>query len=174
MFVEESLVPLLAQVILRCYCEYSELIVTLTSQLVNKKLIANDDKMYDLMNYVIGTIKCFTQTSKEVQRITVQSQMISVLSKALHKTFVFGGNQNKQSMILVQISGALRNLANVEDSYGLLLTCKDLWRSSFQGPQRIDSECFTPAFKSFDRFQLCRANGKHQEYSSFPGKSRAL
>jgi hypothetical protein len=59
-FVEESLVPLLAQVILRCYCEYSELIVTLTSQLVNKKLIANDDKMYDLMNYVIGTIKCFT------------------------------------------------------------------------------------------------------------------
>ena len=125
-FVEESLVPLLAQVILRCYCEYSELIVTLTSQLVNKKLIANDDKMYDLMNYVIGTIKCFTQTSKEVQIITVQSQMISVLSKALHKTFVFGGNQNKQSMILVQISGALRNLANVEDSYGLLLTCKVL------------------------------------------------
>ena len=29
-------------------------------------------------------------------------------------------------MILVQISGALRNLANVEDSYGLLLHCKVL------------------------------------------------
>ena len=29
-------------------------------------------------------------------------------------------------MILVQISGALRNLANVEDSYGRLLHCKVL------------------------------------------------
>ena len=32
----------------------------------------------------------------------------------------------KQSMILVQISGTLRNLANVEESYGLLLNCKVL------------------------------------------------
>lgn len=29
-------------------------------------------------------------------------------------------------MILVQISGTLRNLANVEESYGLLLNCKVL------------------------------------------------
>jgi maltodextrin utilization protein YvdJ len=29
-------------------------------------------------------------------------------------------------MILVQISGTLRNLANVEESYGLLLNCKAL------------------------------------------------
>jgi len=29
-------------------------------------------------------------------------------------------------MILVQISGTLRNLANVEDSYGLLLNCRVL------------------------------------------------
>ena len=43
----------------------------LTSQIVNQKLIKNDDKMYDLMNYAIGTIKCFTQTSKDVQRNTV-------------------------------------------------------------------------------------------------------
>ena len=50
--------------------------------------------------------------------------MIAVLSKALKRTFTFGSNQNKQSMILVQISGTLRNLANVEDSYGLLLNCK--------------------------------------------------
>ena len=52
--------------------------------------------------------------------------MISVLSKALIRTFTFGSNQNKQSMILVQISGTLRNLANVEESYGLLLNCKIL------------------------------------------------
>ena len=111
---------------MKCYYDYSDLIIKLTSQIVNKKIIANDDKVYDLVNYAIGTIKCFTHTSKEVQKITVQNQMIAVLSKAMQKTFVFGGNQNKQSMILVQISGALRNLANVEDSYGLLLHCKVL------------------------------------------------
>lgn len=52
--------------------------------------------------------------------------MIAVLSKALYTTFTFGSNQSKQSMILVQISGTLRNLANVEESYGLLLNCKVL------------------------------------------------
>ena len=60
MFVEENLVQLLAQVIKRCYVENADLIIRLTSQVVNKKLIANDDKMFDLMNYAIGTIKCFT------------------------------------------------------------------------------------------------------------------
>ena len=79
-----------------------------------------------MINYVIGTIKCFTQTSKEVQKVTVKNQMIAVISKALHTTFNFGTNQTKQSMILVQISGTLRNLANVEESYGLLLSCKVL------------------------------------------------
>lgn len=86
---------------MKCYYEHAELIIRLTSQIVNKKMIANDDKLFDLINYAIGTIKCFTQTSKEVQKITVQNQMIAVLSKAMQKTFVFGGNQNKQSMILV-------------------------------------------------------------------------
>ena len=71
MFVEENLVQLLAQVIKRCYVENADLIIRLTSQVVNKKLIANDDKMFDLMNYAIGTIKCFTQANKEVQRVTV-------------------------------------------------------------------------------------------------------
>lgn len=83
LFVDENLIPLLAKVITKCYCEESTLIVKLTSQVVNKKLIANDDKVYDMINYTIGTIKCFTQTSKEVQRSTVQNQMIAVLSKAL-------------------------------------------------------------------------------------------
>ena len=59
-FVEEGLVQLLAQVIKKCYVEHSDLIIRLTSDVVNKKLIANDDKMFDLMNYAIGTIKCFT------------------------------------------------------------------------------------------------------------------
>lgn len=101
LFIDENLVPQLAQVILKLYCEHSELILKLTSKTVNKKKILNDDQLYDLMNYVIGTIKCFTQTSKEVQRSTVQNQMIAVLSKALHTTLDFGSNLTKQSMILV-------------------------------------------------------------------------
>ena len=66
LFAEDDLIPHLADVITKCYCEYSDLIVKLTSQVVNKKVITNDDKMYDMINYTIGTIKCFTQTSKEV------------------------------------------------------------------------------------------------------------
>ena len=77
----------MGQVIKKCYVDHFELIVRLTSQIVNKKIIANDDKMFDLMNYAIGSIKCFTQTNKDVQRVTVQNQMIAILSRALHKTF---------------------------------------------------------------------------------------
>ena len=95
LFIEENLIEQLGKVIMKCYYEHSDLIIRLTSQIVNQKMIANDDKVYDLINYAIGTIKCFTQTSKEVQKITVQNQMIAVLSKAMQKTFVFGGNQNK-------------------------------------------------------------------------------
>lgn len=92
LFIDENLIPSLAQVILKIYCEHSDLVLKLTSKVVNKKHITNDDQIYDLMNYVIGTIKCFTQTSKDVQRATVQNQMIAVLSKALYTTFTFGSN----------------------------------------------------------------------------------
>lgn len=92
LFIEENLIPQMALVITKIYCQHSDLIIKLTSLIVNKKVINNDDKMYDLLNYAIGTIKCFTQTNKEVQRNTVQNQMIAVLSKALHKTFIFGNN----------------------------------------------------------------------------------
>lgn len=45
----------------------------MTSNLINGKIISNDDKIFELMNYLIGSIKCFTQTNKEVQRMTVQN-----------------------------------------------------------------------------------------------------
>lgn len=66
LFVDENLITALAQTILKIYCEYSDLVLKLTSKVVNKKFIKNDDQIYDLMNYVIGTIKCFTQTNKDV------------------------------------------------------------------------------------------------------------
>jgi len=33
---------------------------------VNKKEIVNEDLIYDLVNYIIGSIKCFTQSNIEV------------------------------------------------------------------------------------------------------------
>lgn len=126
MFISENLAEILGQLILNCYVQDYKVLLGLTSNLVNGKIISNDDKIFELMNYMIGSIKCFTQTNKEVQRMTVQNQMISILSKALNQTMEinsFKNQHNKQSMILVQITGALRNLANVEDSYGLLLHC---------------------------------------------------
>ena len=66
LFIEENLIPQLAQIIMKCYHEYSDLVMKLTCKIVNKNVITDDDKMYDLINYVIGTIKCFTQTHKEV------------------------------------------------------------------------------------------------------------
>jgi hypothetical protein len=71
LFVDENLIPAMAQVILKLYCEHSHLVLKLTSKVINKQSITNDDQIYDLMNYAIGTIKCFTQTSKDVQKATV-------------------------------------------------------------------------------------------------------
>jgi len=82
---------------MKCYHEHSDIVMKLTCKIVNKNVVTDDAKMYDLINYVIGTIKCFTQTNKEVQRNTVQNQMIAVLSKALQTTFVFGNSPQKQS-----------------------------------------------------------------------------
>lgn len=69
-----------------------KVLLGLTSNLVNGKVISNDDKIFELMNYMIGSIKCFSQTNKEVQRLTVQNQMISILSKALNQTMEINYN----------------------------------------------------------------------------------
>ena len=50
-----------------CFIDKAESIVKLTSQIVNKKEIVNDEMVYDLVNYTIGCIKCFTATNTEVQ-----------------------------------------------------------------------------------------------------------
>jgi hypothetical protein len=92
-------------------------IVRLTSQIVNKKEIVNEDLIYDLVNYTIGSIKCFTQSQVEVQKDAVKHGYIILLNKCMDKALTFGKNQTKRSQMLVQITGALRNLANDEDSY---------------------------------------------------------
>ena len=39
------------------------------------------------------------------------------MNKAITKTLTFGNNLNKKSMMLVQMTGTLRNLANDDESY---------------------------------------------------------
>jgi hypothetical protein len=49
-----------------CFVENSDVVMQLLSQKVAGKEIKNDDKLLDLLNYSIGTLKCFTQTNKIV------------------------------------------------------------------------------------------------------------
>lgn len=43
LFIEDNLVPLLGSVIIKLYCDHSDLVLKLTSKTINKKLISNDD-----------------------------------------------------------------------------------------------------------------------------------
>jgi len=43
LFIEDNLVPLLGSVIIKLYCDFSDMILKLTSKVVNKKVITNDD-----------------------------------------------------------------------------------------------------------------------------------
>jgi len=65
------------------------------------KVIKNDDRMLDLLNYAIGSIKCFTMTSRAVQEETVSNQVIPVLSMTIEKLLKSKYPSNKKAMILV-------------------------------------------------------------------------
>ena len=60
LFKEENLIPQLAKVMQACFIDHSQIIISLTITTINKKEIVNDDLIYDLVNYSIGSIKCFT------------------------------------------------------------------------------------------------------------------
>ena len=100
-----------------CYIEHSDVVLFMLETTVAGKVIRNDEKMLDLLNYAIGSIKCFTMTSRVVQEETVSNQVIPVLSMTIDKLLKSKYPANKKAMILVQITGALRNLANVERSH---------------------------------------------------------
>ena len=82
--------------------------------MVAGKVVKNDEKYLDLLNYTIGTIKCFTQSNKDVQLESVNYKMIPLLSVTVQKVMLFNCSAQKKAMILVQITGAMRNLANIE------------------------------------------------------------
>lgn len=70
--------------------EQSGLIIKLTTQVVNKKEIVQDDLIYDLINYNVGSIKCFTQNNSDVQKEALKMKYIPILIKAYEKTLSFG------------------------------------------------------------------------------------
>ena len=118
MFMEEGLIPQLCYVISKCFIEHGNpLLCDLLSQEVAGKKIRSDDKVLDLLNYTIGTIKCFTQSNKEVQIDSVNNKMVPLLSLTISKVLEFNCTNNRKAMILVQITGTLRNLANVEQCH---------------------------------------------------------
>ena len=123
LFKEENMIPQLSKVMQTCFIDHSQIIVRLTSQVINKKEILNEDLIYDLVNYTIGSIKCFTQSQVEVQREAVKHGYIILLSKCIDKSMAFGKNSTKRSQMLVQITGSLRNLVNDDESYSRV--CKN-------------------------------------------------
>lgn len=114
MFVEQGLLGQLCQVVTKCFIEHQQPIESLLSSVVSGKVVKNDEKYLDLLNYTIGTVKCFTQSSREVQLESVNHKMIPLLSITVQKVMMFSCSAPKKAMILVQITGAMRNLANIE------------------------------------------------------------
>ena len=88
--MDEGLIPQLCYVISKCFIEHGNpLLCDLLSTSVANKVVRNDDKVLDLLNYTIGTIKCFTQSNKEVQIASVNNKMVTLLSLTISKILEF-------------------------------------------------------------------------------------
>ena len=117
LFVQEGIPYQLAILLKFVFCQHSDLICLKLSTTVANKEIRNDEKLLDLLNYATGTIKCFTQSHKAVQEETLSIQIIPLLSNVIEKVLKFNTTPSRKAMILVQITGAMRNLANVESAH---------------------------------------------------------
>ena len=102
MFMDEGLIPQLCYVISKCFIEHgSPLLTSLLSHTVANKIVRNDDKVLDLLNYTIGTIKCFTHSNKVVQIESVNNKMVTLLSLTISKLLEFDCPVQRKAMILV-------------------------------------------------------------------------
>lgn len=100
-FLEEGIPTQLAVLMKVCFIENSDLVLNSLAQKVAGKEIRNDDKLLDLLNYAIGTLKCFTQTNKIVQEETIQARLIPILSMVVDKLIKMPISANKKAMIMV-------------------------------------------------------------------------
>lgn len=119
MFMDEGLIPQLCYVISKVFIEHGTpfLCDALSSEVAGKR-VSNDEKVLDMLNYTIGTIKCFTQSNREVQIESVNNKMVSLLALTITKVLEFNCSSQRKAMILVQITGTLRNLAQIDDCHG--------------------------------------------------------
>ena len=118
MFMDEGLIPQLCYVISKCFIEHGNpFLCDMLSSEVSGKVIRNDERVLDMLNYTIGTIKCFTQQSKNVQMEAVKNKMIPLLAMTISKVLEFNCSAQRKAMILVQITGTLRNLANIDQCH---------------------------------------------------------
>ena len=102
MFMDEGLIPQLCYIISKCFIEHgSPLLCDLLSTTVANKTIRDDEKVLDLLNYTIGTIKCFTHSNRDVQVESVNSKMVTLLSLTISKLLEFNCSANRKAMILV-------------------------------------------------------------------------
>ena len=85
MFTREGIPTQLAILLKFCFVEHSDLLLMWLETTVAGKVIRNEDKLLDLLNYAIGTIKCFTQTSRIVQEETAACRVIPILSLTIDK-----------------------------------------------------------------------------------------
>ena len=119
MFMDEGLIPQLCYVISKVFIEHgSPFLCDALSSYVAGKRVSNDEKVLDMLNYTIGTIKCFTQSNREVQMESVNNKMVSLLALTITKVLEFNCSSQRKAMILVQITGTLRNLAQIDDCHG--------------------------------------------------------
>jgi len=102
MFMDEGLIPQLCYIISKCFIEHGNpLLCNLLSSTVAGKTIRNDEKVLDLLNYTIGTIKCFTHSNRDVQLESVNNRMVTLLSLTITKLLEFECSANRKAMILV-------------------------------------------------------------------------
>ncbi len=77
---------MLGEVVRRCFIENADHIKKMNTMIVNKKIIENDEALQDMINYTVGSIKCFTQSNAQVQKECIKLRYIQTLSKAIDRT----------------------------------------------------------------------------------------
>jgi DNA replication protein DnaD len=102
LFAQERVAYHLGQVIQACFLDHAQKVMDLLATSVAGKEIRNDDKLFDLLNYAIGSLKCFTHSNRLVQEEAIQTRIISVLAAVIDKViFTQAVQGQKKAMILV-------------------------------------------------------------------------
>ncbi len=121
-FKEEKALTILAEIINTCFNQQLETIMELTKKKVGTQVISNDDNLFDLVIYSMGTIKNVSSNA-EIAANLLQNNFMVILKNAYIQC-LSSKNTQKKPQLLVQITGALRNLATDPKHFNLILQNK--------------------------------------------------